>query len=111
MKVSVCPEWGVSSAVEPGAVRRTFWFPADRSAFAQEPVFVPGGGAAAEDDGWVLTLLYSAAEDRTSLVGTRRMRTDMRKVANAVFLRVAGNVCEQHGRRRLAFVAAAQEGK
>lgn len=69
MKVSVSPEWGVSAAAQPGAVRRTFWFPADRSAFAQEPIFVARGGAAGEDDGWVLTLLYSAAEDRTSLVG------------------------------------------
>ena len=77
MKVSVSPEWGVSSAAESSAVRRTFWFPADRSAFAQEPIFVARGGAAAEDDGWVLTLLYSAAEDRTSLVGARCTCTDM----------------------------------
>ena len=84
MKVSVSPEWGVSSTAQPGAVRRAFWFPADRSAFAQEPVFVPRGGAAAEDDGWVLTLLYSAAEDRTSLVGARCVCTAMRKVADAM---------------------------
>ena len=77
MKVSVSPEWGVSSAAESSAVRRTFWFPADRSAFAQEPIFVARGSAAAEDDGWVLTLLYSAAEDRTSLVGARPTCTDM----------------------------------
>ena len=107
MKVSVSPEWGVSSTAQPSAVRRTFWFPPDRSAFAQEPIFVPRGGAAAEDDGWVLTLVYSAAEDSTCLVSARRMRTDMLKVANARVSRCATLL----NRRCLAGVAALPEGK
>ncbi|KAK9824995.1 hypothetical protein WJX81_007215 [Elliptochloris bilobata] len=68
MKVSVSPDWGVSAPAAPDGPRRAFWFPADRAAFAQEPVFVPRREAAREDDGWVLTLVYSATEHRTSLV-------------------------------------------
>ena len=68
MKVSVAPEWGASAPAAAEGVRQTFWFPEDRAAFAQEPVFVARRGAAAEDDGWVLTLVYSATEHRTSLV-------------------------------------------
>lgn len=68
MKVSLSPDWGVGRPAHAEGVRRTFWFPADRAAYAQEPVFVPLPGASAEDDGWVLTLVYSATEHRTSLV-------------------------------------------
>jgi carotenoid cleavage dioxygenase len=35
---------------------------------AGEAVFVPSGAGAAEDDGYVLTLVYDAAEDRSDLV-------------------------------------------
>jgi carotenoid cleavage dioxygenase len=33
-----------------------------------EPVFVPAGPAAEEDEGWVLVVVYDAAEDRSELV-------------------------------------------
>jgi all-trans-8'-apo-beta-carotenal 15,15'-oxygenase len=36
--------------------------------FAGEPIFVPQHPEAAEDDGWLLTLVYSAAEHRSRLV-------------------------------------------
>ena len=35
---------------------------------AGEPIFVPRGPDAAEDDGWLLSLVYSAAEHRSRLV-------------------------------------------
>ncbi len=35
---------------------------------AGEPIFVPRGADSAEDDGWLLTLAYSAAEHRSRLV-------------------------------------------
>ena len=33
----------------------------------QEPIFVPRPGGTAEDDGWVMTLVYDANEQRTRL--------------------------------------------
>lgn len=35
---------------------------------AQEPVFVPRSDDAAEDDGWVLSIVHDAADDRSELV-------------------------------------------
>ena len=35
---------------------------------AGEPIFVPRSPDAAEDDGWLLTLVYSAKEHRSRLV-------------------------------------------
>ena len=96
MKISVSPEWGVSAPAQPGAVHRTLWFPADRSAFAQEPVFVPRRGAAEEDDGWVLTLVFSAAEDRTSLVSAQLVRVAMLWVANAMQSNGAPGLFDEH---------------
>lgn len=78
MKLSVPPEWGAAAPAAPDAVSRALWFPDDRAAFAQEPIFVPRRGGRAEDDGWVLTLVYSASCHRTSLV-----RAAMQGLANA----------------------------
>ena len=78
MKLSVPPEWGAAAPAAPDAVRRALWFPDDRAAFAQEPIFVPRRGGLSEDDGWVLTLVYSASCHRTSLV-----RAAVRGVATA----------------------------
>ena len=36
--------------------------------FAGEPIFIPRPGATEEDDGWVLTLIYDAAHNRSDLV-------------------------------------------
>ncbi len=36
--------------------------------YAGEPTFVPRPGAAAEDEGWLLTLVFNAARDRSELV-------------------------------------------
>lgn len=33
----------------------------------QEPIFVPRPGGTAEDDGWVMSLVYDADEQRTRL--------------------------------------------
>ena len=33
----------------------------------QEPIFVPRPGGEAEDDGWVLTMVYNSGSDRTEL--------------------------------------------
>jgi all-trans-8'-apo-beta-carotenal 15,15'-oxygenase len=43
------------------------WAPGPRK-FTQEPVFVPRPGATAEDDGWLLALVYDAEAPRTELV-------------------------------------------
>ncbi len=42
--------------------------PAGRQVYAQEPIFVPRPGAQAEDEGWVLSLVFDAEEQRSSLV-------------------------------------------
>ena len=34
---------------------------------AQEPVFVPRPGSSAEDDGWLLVLVFASASQRTEL--------------------------------------------
>jgi all-trans-8'-apo-beta-carotenal 15,15'-oxygenase len=39
-----------------------------RRRFAQEPIFVPREGAVAEDDGWLLALVFDAATDLSELV-------------------------------------------
>ncbi|MDY6938510.1 MAG: carotenoid oxygenase family protein [Cyanobacteriota bacterium] len=36
--------------------------------FGGEPIFVPRPGATAEDDGWVLVMIYDAAHDRSDVV-------------------------------------------
>jgi len=39
-----------------------------RGQVAGEPIFVPRSAGAAEDDGWLLTVVYSASEHRSRLV-------------------------------------------
>jgi len=46
---------------------RQFWSAAPQG-FAGEPVFVPRPDATAEDDGWLLSLFYNAATERSELV-------------------------------------------
>jgi all-trans-8'-apo-beta-carotenal 15,15'-oxygenase len=46
---------------------RQIWSAAPRG-FAGEPIFVPRPGGAAEDDGWLLVLMYDAANHRSDLV-------------------------------------------
>ena len=46
---------------------RQIWSAAPRG-FVSEPVFVPRAGAADEDDGWVITLVYDAAHHRSDVV-------------------------------------------
>lgn len=46
---------------------RQLWSAAPRG-FVGEPIFVPRPGATAEDDGWVLTLIYDAESDRSDLI-------------------------------------------
>ncbi len=46
---------------------RQIWSAAPRG-FAGEPIFVPRPGGAGEDDGWLLLLMYDAANHRSDLV-------------------------------------------
>ena len=46
---------------------RQIWSAAPRG-FAGEPIFVPRPGGAAEDDGWLLVLMYDGANHRSELV-------------------------------------------
>ncbi|MBW4575612.1 MAG: carotenoid oxygenase family protein [Aphanothece sp. CMT-3BRIN-NPC111] len=46
---------------------RQLWSAAPRG-FVSEPVFVPRDGGTEEDDGWVLTLVYDAAHNRSDVV-------------------------------------------
>ena len=48
-------------------VEAAVWAPGPRS-FTQEPVFVPRPGGTAEDDGWLLLLVFDAEARRTELV-------------------------------------------
>jgi all-trans-8'-apo-beta-carotenal 15,15'-oxygenase len=47
--------------------KRQLWSAAPRG-FVGEPVFVPRPEATGEDNGWVMTLVYDAASDRSDLV-------------------------------------------
>ena len=47
-------------------VEAAVWAPGPRK-FTQEPVFVPRPGATAEDDGWLLLLVFDAESRRTEL--------------------------------------------
>ena len=49
-------ETGRVDAYDPGSLR-----------YAGEPVFVPRSGDGAEDDGWLLTMVYDARRDRSAL--------------------------------------------
>lgn len=53
--------------IDPETGEQQLWSGAPRG-FVGEPVLVPRPGSTAEDDGWVLTLLYDAACDRTDVV-------------------------------------------
>jgi all-trans-8'-apo-beta-carotenal 15,15'-oxygenase len=53
--------------IDPETGEQQLWSAAPRG-FVGEPVFVPRPGSTAEDDGWVLTLVYDAACDRTDVV-------------------------------------------
>ena len=57
------------SAPQPGGVltEAAVWAPGARC-FTQEPVFVARPGATTEDDGWLLSLMFDAAERATKLV-------------------------------------------
>ncbi|MEB3335880.1 MAG: carotenoid oxygenase family protein [Leptolyngbyaceae bacterium] len=46
---------------------RQLWSAAPRG-FVGEPVFVPRPNSVAEDDGWVISLIYDAARDRSDVV-------------------------------------------
>lgn len=65
-KLSVPPELGVSERFSIDRVQKQVW-DAGRDQFAQEPVFVPRPNAQAEDDGWVLTMVYDTNTNRTYL--------------------------------------------
>lgn len=47
---------------------RQFWSAAPERSYTGEPVFVPQPDAEAEDEGWVLSLIYNAAYHRSELV-------------------------------------------
>ncbi|PSC73715.1 carotenoid oxygenase [Micractinium conductrix] len=66
-KVSLDPEAGVAQPCGPQAVQQDVYYPG-RTCFAQEPIFVPRPGGQAEDDGWVMSLVFDADSQRTSLV-------------------------------------------
>lgn len=66
VKVSLAPETGASQPCSTAATATDVYFPG-RHAFAQEPIFVPRPGGTAEDDGWVMTLVYDAEQQRTQL--------------------------------------------
>lgn len=53
--------------IDPETGEQQLWSAAPRG-FVGEPVFVPRPGSRTEDDGWVLTLVYDAACDRTDVV-------------------------------------------
>lgn len=53
--------------VDPEAGEQQFWSDAPKG-FVGEPVFVPRPQAEQEDDGWVLTLVYNAAREKSDLV-------------------------------------------
>lgn len=53
--------------IDPETGEQQLWSAAPKG-FVGEPVFVPRPGATAEDQGWVLTLVYDAAHDRTDVV-------------------------------------------
>ncbi|KAL4438663.1 hypothetical protein ABPG77_006267 [Micractinium sp. CCAP 211/92] len=66
-KVSLAPEAGLTQPCGAQSAQQDVYTPG-RGSFAQEPIFVPRPGAEAEDDGWVLALVYDSAKDRTRLV-------------------------------------------
>ncbi|KAK9808604.1 hypothetical protein WJX72_000386 [[Myrmecia] bisecta] len=49
------------------AAQEEVWLPGLES-YAQEPIFVPRPGSTAEDDGWILTVVYNAATHQSQLV-------------------------------------------
>jgi len=53
--------------VDTATDQRQLWSAAPRG-FVGEPVFVPHPEATSEDDGWVITLVYDAAHDRSDVV-------------------------------------------
>lgn len=55
------------AAADAPPVEAAVWAPGARK-FTQEPVFVPRPGGTAEDDGWLLALVYDAEARRSELV-------------------------------------------
>lgn len=53
--------------IDPESGQQAVWSAAPKG-FVGEPVFVPRPGSTQEDGGWVLTLVYDAAHDRTDVV-------------------------------------------
>ena len=66
MKVSVPEEFGVDGPFDMASVATEVWAPG-RLQYTQEPIFVPRAGGAAEDDGWVLLLVYNGETLKTEL--------------------------------------------
>ena len=58
---TVIAKWDVRDGV------RT-WHDIGPTSTTGEPVFVPAGEAAGEDEGWLVTFLHDAATDRSSFV-------------------------------------------
>lgn len=63
-KVSVPPAAGVS---QPAAAAAVDVYAPGPGAYAQEPIFVPRPGGTAEDDGWVMSLVFDSQARRTKL--------------------------------------------
>ena len=53
--------------VDDTTIEQTVFNPGENR-WCQEPIYVPRPGAEAEDDGWVLTIVYDSAADRSELV-------------------------------------------
>jgi len=53
--------------VDDTTIEQTVFNPG-KNRWCQEPIYVPRPGAEAEDDGWVLTIVYDSAADRSELV-------------------------------------------
>ncbi|MEW5299826.1 MAG: hypothetical protein WDW36_002801 [Sanguina aurantia] len=70
-KVGMDPNLGTSLPFDRSSITQSVWTPGPGK-IAQEPIFVPrssgsGGSGDAEDDGWVMTMVYDATTNRSSL--------------------------------------------
>ncbi|MEW5319701.1 MAG: hypothetical protein WDW38_010839 [Sanguina aurantia] len=69
-KVEMDPNLGSSLPFDRSTITQSVWTPGPGK-IAQEPIFVPrsssSGSGNAEDDGWVMTMVYDATTNRSSL--------------------------------------------
>ena len=67
VKVSMPPGLGTDTPFSQQEPDKDVW-DAGPDQFAQEPIFCPRPDAQAEDDGWVLVMVYNSVTDRSHLV-------------------------------------------